>query len=38
MKQIVLALAVICGLTGATLVLAGFTAQSAAACSDSKTT
>ncbi len=37
MKHIVLALAVICGLTGATLALAGFTAQPAAACDPSKT-
>ena len=36
-KHIVLALAVICGISGATLAIAGFTAHSAAACDMSKT-
>ncbi len=36
-KHIVLALAVICGISGATLAVAGVTAHSAAAC-EAKTT
>jgi hypothetical protein len=35
-RNVLLALAVICGLGGATLALAGFTAQSAAACDQSQ--
>jgi hypothetical protein len=37
MKRIVLALAVLAGLTGAVLITAGATAQTAAACDDSHT-
>ena len=37
-RHIVLALAVICGISGATLAVAGVTAHSAAACEGAKTT
>ncbi len=37
-KHIVLALAVLCGISGATLTVAGLTAQSAAACDQTHTT
>lgn len=36
-KHVVLALAILCGISGATLAVAGVTAQSAAACDTSHT-
>lgn len=34
LKSLILAFAVLCGLAGATIVAAGFTAQTASACED----